>query len=149
MTTAASVKARSGGGFVSLLDVFFPVGSLYLTYSNTNPSKFLGGSWVLYSSDRYLRGGASNAAVGGTGGSNTISVNQMPQHSHLMQSRNWQNWASNDTGVSNRYCVATGANAGYDGLDIVGNTGGGCVLPVVCDGIRLETHCVEAVRHAH
>ena len=113
MTTAASVKVRSGGGFVSLLDVFFPVGSLYLTYSNTNPSKFLGGSWVLYSSDRYLRGGASNAAVGGTGGSNTISVNQMPQHSHLMQSRNWQNWASNDTGVSNRYCVATGANAGY------------------------------------
>lgn len=125
MTTAASVKVRSGGGFVSLLDVFFPVGSLYLTYSNTNPSKFLGGSWALYSSDRYLRGGASNAAVGGTGGSNTISVNQMPQHSHLMQSMNWQNWASTDQGVANRYCVANGANAGYDGLNIVGNTGGG------------------------
>lgn len=128
MTTAASVKVRSGGGFVSLLDVFFPVGSLYLTYSNTNPSKFLGGSWVLYSSDRYLRGGASNAAVGGTGGSDTISVNQMPRHSHLMQSRNWQNWASTDQGIVNRYCVASGADAGHAGLDIVGNTGGGAAF---------------------
>lgn len=83
MTTAAKVKVRSGGGFVSLLDIMFPVGSIYLTYSNTNPSNTLGGTWVLYSADRYLRGGASNATAGATGGRNTISVSQMPAHTHI------------------------------------------------------------------
>lgn len=82
MTTAANLKVRSGSGFVSLLDIMFPVGSVYLTYSNVNPSKTLGGTWVLYSADRYLRGGASTSAAGATGGSNTISVSQMPSHKH-------------------------------------------------------------------
>lgn len=82
MTTAANLKVRSGGGFVSLLDIMFPVGSVYLTYSNVNPSKTLGGTWVLYSADRYLRGDASTSAAGATGGSDTISVSQMPSHKH-------------------------------------------------------------------
>ena len=126
--TAQKIKLKVNGATMTLLDILFPVGSTYLTYANTNPSSFLGGSWALYSSDRYLRGGASNAAVGGTGGSNTISVSQMPQHTHLMQSRNWQNWSSTDQGIANRYCVASGANAGYAGLDVVGNTGGGAAF---------------------
>lgn len=80
--TAAGIKFNVGGAVVSLLDVFLPVGSLYMTYLNVNPGNFLGGSWSLYSSDRYLRGGNAATAAGSIGGSNTIAESQMPPHIH-------------------------------------------------------------------
>lgn len=77
--TAHGVKLKANGATVTLLDVLFPVGSAYLTYENKNPSTFLGGTWALYATDRYLRGGSASAKAGAVGGSNTIGVSQMPR----------------------------------------------------------------------
>ena len=63
--TAHGVKLKANGATVTLLDVLFPVGSAYLTYENKNPSTFLGGTWALYATDRYLRGGSASAKAGG------------------------------------------------------------------------------------
>lgn len=126
--TASKIKFKVSGATVNLLDVLYPVGATYLTYENKNPGTFLGGTWALFSADRYLRGGASGAKVGGMGGSNTISVSQMPKHTHTMMKANWQDWASNDQGIKNRMCVSAGATAGTDGLSIVNNTGGGAAF---------------------
>lgn len=59
-----------------ILDKLYPVGSIYLETTNTNPSAKLGGEWTTYgSSDSYLRLGGS-----GSGGSNSVKLvaNQIP-----------------------------------------------------------------------
>ncbi|WP_304393466.1 phage baseplate protein [uncultured Clostridium sp.] len=39
-----------------LVDLFYPIGSIYLSVKSTNPSTYLGGSWVLQSKGRTLVG---------------------------------------------------------------------------------------------
>lgn len=54
-----------------VLDKLYPVGSIYLETTNTNPSDKLGGTWEAYgSSDTYLRLGGNE-----DGGSNSIKLN--------------------------------------------------------------------------
>lgn len=40
----------------SLLNIMWPVGSVYITYNNNNPGNFLGGSWVRFGEGRTLIG---------------------------------------------------------------------------------------------
>lgn len=56
----------------------FPVGYVYLSSNNTSPATTYGGTWSPLNESRYLR----LAGAWGTGGSNTISVDQMPKHTH-------------------------------------------------------------------
>ena len=68
------------------LDKLYPVGSIFLSTTNTNPSTFLGGTWEAYgASDTYLRLGGN-----GSGGSNSVklSANQIPTHTTGNQSTN-------------------------------------------------------------
>lgn len=60
-----------------------PVGSVYITYVNTNPGTLLGfGTWVALS-DGYLRNNATNGSGGSlTSGSTALSIAQMPAHNH-------------------------------------------------------------------
>lgn len=39
-----------------LLDVIYPIGSIFINTTNTNPSSFLGGTWVSFGSGRTLVG---------------------------------------------------------------------------------------------
>lgn len=66
----------------SILDMFYPVGSLYFSTNYTSPASVIGGSWTQI----------ENALLGATGdkmgdikdynGSYRITTNQMPSHSH-------------------------------------------------------------------
>ena len=75
-----------------ILDIIYPVGSIYLSTDFTNPSKKFGGTWVQVS------GGYLYAAAGGSGitkgnhsgpgngtaiGSTAITIDQMPAHNHI------------------------------------------------------------------
>lgn len=115
-----------GGIGKTMLDLVYPVNSLYLTAGSENPATVLGGTWAKLTGGVLAAAGTSGyAAAGATGGSKKIGVSQMPRHTHTMMKTNWQDWASNDQGIKNRMCVANGATAGADGLGIVNNTGGG------------------------
>ena len=61
----------------------FPVGYIYLSSNNTSPATTYGGTWSSLNESRYLR----LAGAWGTGGSNTISIDQMPSHTHSLQVR--------------------------------------------------------------
>lgn len=61
----------------------FPVGYVYLSSNNTSPATTYGGTWSALNESRYLR----LAGAWGTGGSNTISVDQMPSHTHGIEMR--------------------------------------------------------------
>lgn len=129
-----------GGIGKTMLDLVYPVNSLYLTAGSENPATVLGGTWTKLTGGVLAAAGTSGyAAAGATGGSKKIGVSQMPRHTHTMMKTNWQDWASNDQGIKNRMCVATGATAGVDGLGIVNNTGGwGRLHPAPSVRQRLE-----------
>ena len=66
-----------------MLDKIYPVGSVYISFDSKNPSEIFGGSWEQIQG-RFLLSASGGYSVGSTGGeaSHTLSVNEMPSHSH-------------------------------------------------------------------
>ena len=50
----------------TFLDKVYPVGSIYISYSSTNPADFFGEEWVVYGDGRVLKG-ISSGEAGKTG----------------------------------------------------------------------------------
>lgn len=67
----------------TLLDFFYPVGSIYYSTSNTNPSTLFGGIWERIK-DVFLLAAGDQYAAGSTGGeaSHTLTSAEMPNHKH-------------------------------------------------------------------
>lgn len=65
------------------IDTVYPVGSIYLSVNNTNPSNLFGGTWEQIQ-DRFLLGAGSTYSAGSTGGEAThkLTVDEMPSHTH-------------------------------------------------------------------
>lgn len=67
-----------------ILDTIYPVGSLYLTTNETDPSKIFGGKWEQITSDAYLKIVDSDAgSLGGTSSEHKIPTSSMPSHKHV------------------------------------------------------------------
>ena len=66
---------------VKMLSAIYPVGSVYISFSNTSPASLFGGTWTQLS-DRFLY--ASTGTAGSTGGeaNHALTWDEMPQHSH-------------------------------------------------------------------
>ena len=66
----------------------FPIGAIYLSINNTNPSTYFGGTWELISQGRTLVGVDENDtdfnASQKTGGEkeHTLTIDEMPEHNH-------------------------------------------------------------------
>ena len=75
-------------GWISLLDIVYPVGSIYISVVDKSPAEIVGGTWTgLFNSTQlrnYVPGGTveGQAPLGDYGGSNFISVEQLPAHKH-------------------------------------------------------------------
>lgn len=84
----AYALAEQGGGGVSLEDVF-PVGSIYMNYdTETNPATLLGfGTWKRISGYYLMADSGTPGLVGGENGF-YITEDQMPSHSHDVQTSN-------------------------------------------------------------
>ncbi|QGH01234.1 DUF859 family phage minor structural protein [Streptococcus dysgalactiae] len=86
-----------GGFFVngkSLLDMFYPVGTIYESVNATNPSTFMGGTWTRFGNGKVLVGVDENDAdfnsANKTGGekSHVLTKAEMPQHDHNVSNDN-------------------------------------------------------------
>ena len=66
----------------NIFNLIYPVGSIYTSMNNTNPSNLFGGTWTdivdafMYCVD------PSGGTSGSTGGSKKITVDQLPPHHH-------------------------------------------------------------------
>lgn len=109
---------------LKLLDIIYPIGSIYMSVNNTNPGNFLGGSWerikgcfLLAATDGGASGGNSNASIapGGMGGeaTHTLTVTEMPSHNHSYPYL----VAASGTGGTNRRYIQNGetGNTGSKG----------------------------------
>ena len=72
----------------ALLEMVYPVGSIYMSVNNTNPSTFLGGTWERWGNGKVPIGVDTSdtdfATVEKMGGekNHVLTKNEMPQHGH-------------------------------------------------------------------
>ena len=89
--------------FVNLLDVVYPVGSVYMSTNSISPATLVGGTWTQVK-DMFLLGAGSSYAAGSTGGEteHTLTVSEMPSHSHALYNSWWNlsgKWYTPNTGA--------------------------------------------------
>lgn len=117
-----------GGGITpsSIVNIVYPVGSIYMSVSNTSPATLFGGTWVQLK-DRFLLGAGDTYTGGNTGGeaTHTLTVDEMPSHNHT-QSRAvpygvpYNNVSGAGSGSGSPYYSET-----YSPTFTINNTGGG------------------------
>lgn len=61
----------------------YPVGAVYISVTNDNPSELFGGTWVKIE-DKFLLASSNNYQLGSIGGEaeHTLTINEMPSHTH-------------------------------------------------------------------
>lgn len=113
---------------IDALDLYnvWPVGSIYISVNNTNPSTYFGGTWVSFGAGRCLVGidtlQAEFNVVEKIGGEmkHTLSVEEMPAHRHGI------NVFSPESGHTGRYtCNPEWNNRSSDteGIRWIGDSG--------------------------
>lgn len=107
--------------FVNIGLAVWPVGSIYLSSTATSPANIFGGTWSALSESRYLR----LAGAFGTGGSNTITVSNLPAHSHSLYGWNTADFASSSSGGHGEYITRL---PGSDYARDTGVVGGGAAF---------------------
>ena len=89
--------------FQSMLEEMYPVGSIYFSVKNENPSSKFGGTWVAWGSGRVPVGVNSSDgnfnSVEKTGGASTVTLTtaQIPKHTHRVSG------STNETGRHSHY----------------------------------------------
>ena len=111
----------------SVAGAIYPVGSIYMSVSPTNPSEYFGGTWVAWGSGRVPVGlntsDTNFNTVEKTGGASTVALTtaQMPSHSHDKGTL-----AADGGGSHGHNLNLTKAAWGYDGASnkvVVDSTG--------------------------
>lgn len=67
----------------TVADLIYPVGSIYMNVNNLDPATIFGGTWEEIQG-KFLLGRSSGHAAGTSGGNETVTltINQMPAHTH-------------------------------------------------------------------
>lgn len=68
-----------------ILEAVYPVGSIYMSVNSTSPATLFGGTWQAIKG-KFLLGQSSAHKAGTTGGeeNHTLTVDEMPKHTHAM-----------------------------------------------------------------
>ena len=105
--------------FVNLMDIVYPVGSIYQSMNATSPSDFIGGTWTKIKTFLY---GADTAQKTGGEAEHTLTKEEMPKHNHRTINQNCIFNAYDESRVT----VASGTNATFSqGYFTVTDAGGG------------------------
>ena len=109
------------GGVESKVDSFYPVGSIYMSVSSANPGTLFGGTWEQIQNCFLLAAGGSYAA-GTTGGeaTHTLTIDEMPNHSHSIYGGNNTNPSDWFGGSTNAYGIQNKVGSAYRYLEYVG-----------------------------
>jgi len=114
-----------------MFNLIYPIGSVYISVNSTSPATLFGGTWVQMK-DRFLLGAGDTYANGATGGSKTknfshthttgnctLTVDQIPAHSHAYKLAYGGNDPAKGLGYGNSLAGM------FDNADFIQNAGGG------------------------
>ena len=118
---------------ISILDMFYPVGSYYETSDSTfNPNITWGGTWVLETEGQvhvsaglnYEVGGALTNETDGGEATVTLTIDEMPSHNHPNASNNtdYNSWQS---GGADTLCYTAHTSQGRKLSEWIAYQGGG------------------------
>lgn len=99
---------------------FYPIGSLYFSINNTNPSNYFGGTWELFGPGRTIKGVSDYPMLGETESEITdgekthqLTINEMPAHTHEYRTDSKLKSGSNYNRIYSYGLGGSGASAGY------------------------------------
>lgn len=74
--------------YTAIADAIYPVGSIYLTTADTDPSTFMPGTTWVQIKDKFLLSAGDNYTAGDTGGesTHTLTEQEIPAHRHKVGS---------------------------------------------------------------
>lgn len=108
------VALESGDFKKDIVDLIYPVGSIYISMNSTNPSTLFGGTWEAFGQGRVLIGAGTgddgsrslSFTAGGTGGEykHDLLTGEMPSHTHSFRGTT----AANNHSHTHSYTKATG-----------------------------------------
>lgn len=87
MANYVAIRLYDKDGKIAVPQDCWPVGSIYISVNNVNPTKYFGGTWVAFGTGRTLVGVDTNQtefnSVEKTGGAktHTLIIDEMPKHS--------------------------------------------------------------------
>lgn len=89
---------------IDLLDNIYPVGAIYISVSSTSPATLFGGTWEQLK-DTFILAAGDTYAAGSTGGeaTHTLTVNEIPSHSHEVR-----HCSATGSGGADAYLYASG-----------------------------------------
>lgn len=112
----------------NMLNRVYPVGSIYMSVDNTNPTTLFGGTWIAWGSGRVPVGINSNETefntVEKTGGAktHTLTTGQLPSHNHSLN--NHTHSFSGTTSSNGEFSAKFNALANAMGANLVSNVTG-------------------------
>ena len=115
------------GDFVlksALLDLVYPVGSVYISYNSASPAALFGGTWEQIQG-RFLLESSESYPAGSTGGeaTHTLTVSEMPSHNHTLNAS--YSSAGSSSSVERKMLAGDDNNAWIWNYSATNNTGDG------------------------
>ena len=121
---AKSIQLKNASNEKIYPHSYYPIGSIYLSVTDINPSKWFGGTWEQIAQGRTLIGVDTNDSDFNTvkkiGGEkkHKLTINEMPSHSHTKNSVGWTGsggfWVGSGTYTTLDFDKDTGLT-GYTG----------------------------------
>ena len=110
--------------FKRILNMIYPVGSIYISAASTPPQSLFGGTWERIK-DTFLLAAGDTYSAGATGGEavHTLTVDEMPSHNHYQN----KYWTYGYDGEKTAYTAAAEMYDAYKYTNLVDtteNTGG-------------------------
>ena len=107
----------------------YPVGSIYLSVNDTNPSTFIGGTWERIK-DRFLLAAGDTYAAGSTGGEakHVLTVSELPKNIGQLNALSWANKAYDTKGafsIKQNHTDKAASDGSYFGDATYSLSGGG------------------------
>lgn len=101
----------NANSWINILQCVYPVDSIYFSNNSTSPADIIGGTWSQIKNGLIAAAGSLNiAALGAAGGSNTISVSQMPSHNHIRNTQTWIAYIGPSSSARNGGTTTGGTN---------------------------------------
>ena len=123
LNTAVTTLNAAKLAKTELLDAVYPIGSLYMSVNAADPNTLFGGTWERLK-DRFLLAAGDTYAAGATGGeaAHTLTVAEMPAHTHGISRTGTISEPSVLLGAPGQYTGNAFASLGTSGIDALATT---------------------------